>query len=75
MALDLDGQVVHELVAVLDAVFEEEAVTDDVVGHVVLDPQVVGAVHRHAAVVGVVDGRVLDVLALAPSPTRCQWIG
>ena len=65
MALDLDGQVVHELVAVLDAVFEEEAVTDDVVGHVVLDAHVIGAMHGHAAVVGVVDGRVLDVLALA----------
>ena len=65
MALDLDGEVPDELVAVLDAVFEEEAVTDDVVGHVVLDAQVVRAVHGHAAVVGVVDGGVLDVLALA----------
>ena len=64
MALDLDGQVVHELVAVLDAVFEEEAVTDDVVGHVVLDAHVIGAMHGHAAVVGVVDGGILDVLAL-----------
>ena len=64
MTLDLDRQVVHELVAVLDAVFEEEAVTDDVVGHVVLDPHVIRAMHGHAAVVGVVDGRVLDVLAL-----------
>ena len=64
MALDLDGQVVHELVAVLDAVFEEEAVTDDVVGHVVLDVQVVRAMHGHATVVGVVDRGVLDVLAL-----------
>ena len=54
----------HELVAVLNAVFEEEAVTDDVVGHVVLDMHEVRAVHRHAAVVGVVDRRVLDVLAL-----------
>ena len=35
-----------------------------VVGHVVLYPQVVRAMHGHAAVVGVVDGRVLDVLAL-----------
>ncbi len=50
MALGLDGQVVHELVAVLDAVFQEEAVTDGVVGNVVLDLQVVRAVHRHAAV-------------------------
>ncbi|HUF09512.1 MAG TPA: hypothetical protein VMO47_09340, partial [Rhodothermales bacterium] len=36
MALDLDGEVPDELVTVLDAVFQEEAVTDDVVGHVVL---------------------------------------
>ena len=64
MALGLDGQVVHVLVAVLDAVFEEEAVTDGVVGHVVLDVHVVRAMHRDAAVVGVVDGGVLDVLAL-----------
>ena len=64
MTLGLDRQVVDELVAVLDAVFHEEAVTDGVVGHVVLDVQVVGAVHGHAAVVGVVDRGVLDVLAL-----------
>ena len=65
MALDLDGEIPDELVAVLDAVFQEEAVTDDVVGHVVLDAQVIRAVHGHAAVVRVVDGGVLDVLALA----------
>ena len=65
MALGLDGEVLHELVAVLDAVLEEEAVAHGVVGHVVLDAQVVRAVHGHAAVVRVVDGRVLDVLALA----------
>ena len=65
MTLDLDRQVLDELVTVLDTVFHEEAVTDDVVGHVVLDTQVVGAVHGHAAIVGVVDGRVLDVLAFA----------
>ena len=64
MALGLDRQVADELVAVLDAVFEEEAVADGVVGDVVLDAQVVGAVHGHAAVVGVVDRGVLDVLAL-----------
>ena len=40
-----------------DAVFEEEAVTDGVVGHVVLNAQEVRAVHGHAAVVGVVDRR------------------
>ena len=49
MALDLDGEVPDELVTVLDAVFQEEAVTDDVVGHVVLNAQEVRAVHRHAA--------------------------
>ncbi len=38
--------------------------TDDVVGHVVLNAQEVRAVHRHAAAVRVVDGGVLDVLAL-----------
>ena len=65
MALGLDREVVDELVAVLDAVFEEEAVTDGVVGHVVLDAQVIRAVHGHAAAVGVVDRGVLDVLALA----------
>ena len=36
-----------------------------VVGQVVLDLQVVRAVDGHATVVGVVDGRVPDVLALA----------
>ena len=74
MTLGLDGQVLDEFVAVLDPVFEEEAVADGVVGHVVLHAQVVGAVHRHAAVVGVVDRGVLDVLPCA-SPRRCQWIG
>ena len=62
MTLGLDGQVVDECVAVLDAVFEEEAVADGVVGDVVLHPQVVGAVDGDAAVVGVVDRGVLDVL-------------
>ena len=57
MALGLDRQVVDKLVAVLDAVFEEEAVTDGVVGHVVLNAQEIRAMHGHAAVVGVVDRR------------------
>ncbi len=57
MALGQDPQVVDELVAVLHGVFQEEAVTDGVVGHVVLHPHVIGAVHRHAAAVGVVDRR------------------
>src|SRR5690606_9456268 len=64
MTLGLYPQVADELVAVLDAVLEEEAVTDGVVGHVVLDAQEIRAVHGHAAVVGVVDRGVLDVLAL-----------
>ena len=64
MALGQDPQVVHELVAVLHAVFEEEAVTDVVVGHVVLNAQVIRAMHGHAAAVGVVNRGVLDVLPL-----------
>ena len=65
MALGLDREVADKLVAGLDAVFEEEAVTHVVVGHVVLDLQVVRAVHGHAAAVGVVNRRVPDVLPLA----------
>ena len=65
MALGLDRQVADVLVAGLDAVFEEEAVTDGVVGHVVLNLQVVRAMHGHAAVVGVVDRGVPDVLPFA----------
>ena len=64
MALGLDRQVVNKLVAVLRAVFEEEAVTDGVVGHVVLNAQEIRAVHGHTAIVGVVDRCVLDVLPL-----------
>ena len=62
MTLGLDRQVADKLVAVLDAVFEEEAVTDGVVGHVVLNLQVIRAMHGHTAVVGVVDRGVPDVL-------------
>src|SRR5690606_10998418 len=62
VALGLDGQVADERVAGLDAVFHEEAVPDGVVGDVVLDQRIVGAVHRHAAAVAVVDRRVPDVL-------------
>src|SRR5690606_40472156 len=43
---------------------QEKAVSDGVVGDVVLDAQVIRAVHGYAPVEGVVDGRVLDVLAL-----------
>ena len=64
MTLGLDRQVADKLVAGLHAVFEEEAVTDGVVGHVVLNLQIVRAMHGHAAVVGVVDRGVLDVLPL-----------
>src|SRR5690606_27914460 len=63
MALGLDGQVADKLVAVLNAVLEEEAVTDGVVGHVVFDLQVIGAMHGRTTVEGIVDGRVSDVLA------------
>jgi hypothetical protein len=64
MTLGQYPQVVHELVAVLHGVFEEEAVTNVVVGHVVFNAQVIGAVHGHATAVGVVDRGVLDVLTL-----------
>ena len=52
MTLDLDRQVLHELVTAFNTVFHEEAVADDVVGDVVLDAQVIGTVHGHAAVEG-----------------------
>ena len=64
MTLGQNPQVVDELVAVLHAVFEEEAVTNVVVGHVVFNVQVICAMHGHAAAVGVVNRRVLDVLSL-----------
>ena len=64
MTLGQDPQVVHELVAVLHAVLQEEAVTNVVVGHVVFNVQVICAMHGHAAAVGVVNRRVLDVLPL-----------
>ena len=64
MTLGLDRQVADKLVAVLDAVFDEEAVTDGVVGHVVFNAQVVRAMHGHTAVEGVVDRGVPDVLPL-----------
>jgi len=38
VALGLDGEIVDELVARLDPIFEKEAVAYRVVGHVVLDP-------------------------------------
>ena len=65
VALGLDCQVMDKLIAGLDAVFHEEAVAHGVVGDVVLHLQVIGAVHRHAAIESVVDGRVANVLALA----------
>ena len=65
MALDLDGEVAHELVAGLDAVFQEEAVAHGVVGHVALNAQIVGAMHCDAAAECVVNGGVPDVLAFA----------
>src|SRR5690606_32524875 len=64
MALRQDSEVPDEPIARLDAVLEEEAVAYVVVGHVVLDEQVVRAVNRHATVPRVVDRRVLDVLTL-----------
>ena len=65
VALGLDCQIADVLVAFLDAVFHKEAVAHSIVGHVILNLQVVGAVDRHTAVVGVVDRRVPDVLSRA----------
>src|SRR5690606_35638067 len=65
MTFGLDGQVPDEAVAGLDAVLDEEAVAHGVVGHVVLDAEVVGAVHRDAAAIGVVDRGIPDVHARA----------
>ena len=48
MALGQDPQVVDELVAMLHGVFEEEAVPDGVVGDVVLDAHVIGAMRRRS---------------------------
>src|SRR5688572_25134755 len=57
-------QVVQILVAVFNAIFEEVAVTDVVEGHIVLNPDIVRTMYRHAATVGVVNRRVLYVLSL-----------
>ena len=65
MAFGHYAEVVNELVAGLHRVFEEEAVTHGVEGHVVFDPHVIGAMHGHAAAVGVVNRRVLDILPLS----------
>ena len=51
-------------VIVLDTVFHEEAMPHGVVGDIVLNAQEVGAMHGHAAVVGVVNCGVPDVLPL-----------
>ena len=61
--------VVHDLATRLDAFLHEEAVTHSVVGDIVLHPQVIRAVNRHAAVVGVVDCGVIDEL-----PHRTTWM-
>ena len=62
MTLGLDAEVADKLVAGLDAVFEEETVTHGVIGDIVLDQQIVCAVHGYAATVSVVNRRVSDVL-------------
>ena len=64
MALGQYPQVVQILVAGFNAIFEEVAVTDVVVGHIVLNPDIVRTVYRHTAAVGVVNRRVLNVLPL-----------
>src|SRR5690606_40163543 len=65
MTLGLNRQVPDEFVTGFDAVFQKEAVAHDVVSHVVLVSQLVGAVVGHAAVEGLMDGRVPDVLPLS----------
>ena len=55
MALGQYPQVAQILVAVLHAVFEEVAVTDVVVSHIVLNPDIVRTMYRHAATEGVMN--------------------
>jgi hypothetical protein len=62
IALGQHPQVGKILVAVFHAIFEEEAVADVVVRHIVLNPHIVGAMYRHTAAESVVNRRVLDVL-------------
>src|SRR5262249_45027044 len=64
MALGQNPQVVQILVAVFHAIFEEVAVTDVVVRHIVLNTHIVRTMYRHTAAVGVVNRGVLDVLRL-----------
>ena len=48
MTLGLHSQIVDELVARFDGVFQEVAVTHGVEGHVVFHSHVIGTMHRHA---------------------------
>ena len=57
-------QVPKILVTVFHAIFEEVAVAHVVVCHIVLNPHIVRTVYRHAAAVGIVNRRVLNVLPL-----------
>src|SRR5210317_1129522 len=63
MTLGLNRQVFNERVAGLDAIFHEETMAHGVVGDIVFYLQVIGAVHGHTAVEGVVDGRIPEVLS------------
>src|SRR3954471_19819809 len=64
MALGQYSQVVHILVSVLNTIFEEIAVTNVVVGHIVLHTDIVRTMYRHTTAVGIVNRRVLNVLPL-----------
>src|SRR5262245_22515398 len=61
IALGQDSQVSNVLIPVLNAILEKVAMTHIVVGYIVLNPHIVGAVYGHAAAEGVVNRRVLDV--------------
>ena len=63
MALGLDAQVFNHLVSCLDTVFHKEAVPGGVVGDIVFDAQVIRAMYGHAAVVGIVNRRIFNVLS------------
>ena len=47
--------ITYKNMAALDKGVEEEAVANGIIGHVVLDAQVIGAVYGDAAAIGVVD--------------------
>src|SRR5688572_11693316 len=62
MTLGLDSQVLDDLVTRLNTVLHEEAVAYGVVRNIVFNEQIIRAMNGHAAVVGVVNRGVFDVL-------------